>query len=99
MTTSNRMQLNTVDRLALVKSQIAQLQEQEKTLKEELIASGLPVIDGMLHRAAVSLTTGKEVIDWAAIAAKLEPSRQLVTAHTRVIEPFYTVRVSAKKTS
>lgn len=99
MPQSNRHQMNTVDQLAFVKAQIATLQEQEKTLKEELIASGLTLVEGSLHRATITLVEGKESIDWATIASKLEPSRQLITAHTHPVTPYYTVRVFARKTS
>jgi hypothetical protein len=86
-----------VDRLAAVKAAAADLAAEEKSLKAELIAAGLPVIEGSAHRVAVSFCAGREVIDWQTIAEKLNPSRQLITAHTAQGEPFYTVRVSARK--
>lgn len=86
-----------VDRLAALKSQIADLTAEEKTLKGELIAAGLPVIEGSAHRAAVSLCAGRESIDWAAVAAKFNPSRQLITAHTAQGAPYHVIRVSARK--
>lgn len=79
-----------VDRLAALKSQIADL-------TAELIAAGLPVIEGSAHRAAVSLCAGRETIDWAAVAAKFNPSRQLITAHTVTGAPYHVIRVSARK--
>ena len=92
-----RTLLNPVDRLAYVKAQIADLKKEEDELKQELISLGIPVIEGALHRAAVSLVEGRTIIDWEEIAKKLEPSRQLVTAHTRQCDPYYNVRVSARK--
>lgn len=86
-----------VDRLAVIKAQIAALAAEEKELKTVLAESGESVIEGTLHRAAVSQCAGRDSIDWAAIAARFNPSRQLITAHTTTGAPFYTVRVSARK--
>jgi len=86
-----------VDRLALIKAQIANLKREEDQLKDLLIDSGPESVEGQLHRAALSYCAGRELIDWKTIAAKLVPSRQLIAAHTSTGEPFYTVRVSARK--
>jgi hypothetical protein len=86
-----------VDRLAAIKAQLADLSAEEKTLKAELIAADLPAIEGTAHRVAVSFCPGRETIDWQAVAAKFNPSRQLITAHTAQGAPFHTVRVSARK--
>ena len=86
-----------VDRLALIKAQLAQLSAEEKQLKEALTASGLDAIDGTAHRAAVSHCAGRVSIDWETIAAKFSPSRQLVAAHTSTGAPYTVIRVSARK--
>ncbi len=86
-----------VDRLALIKAQMAQLSAEEKQLKEALTASGLDAIDGTAHRAAVSHCAGRVSIDWETIAAKFTPSRQLIAAHTSTGAPYTVVRVSARK--
>lgn len=86
-----------VDRLALIKAEIAALTAEEKELKTILSESGHDVIEGTLHRAAVSQCAGRDSIDWAAIAARFNPSRQLIKAHTVTGAPFAVVRVSAKK--
>lgn len=86
-----------VDRLALIKAQMAQLSAEEKDLKESLIAAGLPTIDGTAHRVAVSQCAGRVSIDWETIAAKFSPSRQLIAAHTSTGAPYAVVRVSARK--
>jgi hypothetical protein len=88
-----------VDRLAIVKQQIADLQKEETELKGLLIDSGLASVDGLLHRASVSECSGKTFIDWKKIAMKFSPSRQLITANTSVGDPYYTVRVTSRKTS
>jgi hypothetical protein len=86
-----------VDRLALIKAQMAQLSAEEKQLKEALTASGLDAIDGTAHRAAVSHCAGRVSIDWETIAAKFTPSRQLIAAHTSTGAPYTVIRVSARK--
>jgi hypothetical protein len=87
----------TVDRLATLKAEIARLKAEEDALKDALIDAGLEVIEGTAHRAAISHCAGRELIDWKAIAAKFSPSRQLITAHTSQGEPYFTVRLSARK--
>jgi hypothetical protein len=86
-----------VDALAAVKAEIARLKIREDNLKDILIDSGEKAIEGTAHRAALSYSEGRELIDWKTIAAKFAPSRQLIAAHTSTGEPFYTVRVSARK--
>ena len=86
-----------VDRLAAIKAQCATMKLEEDSIKLELIASGQTAIDGTLHRAAVSHCDGRVTVDWAAVAAKFNPSHQLVTAHTSTGAPFDVIRVSARK--
>ena len=88
-----------VDRLALIKAQIATLQDEEAALRAALAASGLPVILGTAHRATVSRCDGKTTTDWRSVAEHFKPSRQLVTAHTTQGDPYTAVRLSAHKTS
>jgi hypothetical protein len=85
-----------VDRLALIKAQLAELATEEKKLKTLLADSGLKTIEGTMHRAAVSINAGRTVTDWSAIAAKFNPSRQLIAAHTLTGEAFPVVRLSAR---
>lgn len=86
-----------VDRLAVIKATMAALSAEEKELKTVLADSGHAVIEGSLHRAAVSICAGRDCIDWAAIAARFEPSRQLIKAHTTTGAPYAVVRLSARK--
>ena len=88
-----------VDQLANLKAQIAQLQERESALKQSITESGFDIVEGTTHRAAVSHCDGRITTDWRAIAEYLQPSRQLVQAHTTQGEPYSVVRMSAKKTS
>jgi hypothetical protein len=86
-----------VDRLAALKAQIAELTLEEKALKETLTASGLETVDGTAHRVAISNCAGRVVTDWETVAAKFNPSRQLIAAHTSTGAPYTVVRVSARK--
>lgn len=86
-----------VDRLAAIKAQAADLASEEKTIKAELIASGQAVIDGTQHRVSISHCAGRELIDWETIAARFNPSRQLIAAHTTTGAGYDVVRVSARK--
>lgn len=85
-----------VDRLALVKAQIADLKAEEEQLKQLLIDSGEQVIESSSYRAAVSVVQGRVITDWKTVAEKLQPSVQLVTAHTKHGDEFYSVRVSSR---
>ena len=88
-----------VDKLAIVKQQIADLKNEELELREILIDSGLAAVDGTISRASISESEGKLFVDWKTIAMKFNPSRQLIKANTSVGEAYYTVRVTARKTS
>ena len=70
-----------VDQLGKLMAKIKDLSNQEAELKALLKDSGEPVVEGRLYRATVSKSEVSSV-DWRAVAEKLEPSRQLVAAHT-----------------
>lgn len=86
-----------VDQLGEVKAKIAHLKTVEEQLKKQLVESGEVEADGSVFRATVSFTN-RETIDSKAVAEKLGPSRQLITALTSFV-PSTTVRVSARKSS
>ena len=86
-----------VDRLGILAAASADIDNEVKALKAELILAGLPAIEGELYRAAISHCAGRETVAWKAIAEHLRPSRQLITAHTENGAPYSTVRVSARK--
>jgi hypothetical protein len=87
------------DRLGQIKAQLADLKKEEARLKEELIDSGVAVVEGSFYRVAVSESEGKVLVDWKSIAEKFSPSRQLIKANTSKGEAYFTVRVSARKSS
>lgn len=72
-----------IDALGTVRAHIADLQTEAKTLEKIIKDKGFGSSEGIFYRTTVSETTTNK-IDWKAIAAKCEPSRQLVAAHTKV---------------
>ena len=93
----------TVDRLAFIKAQIAELQAEETALKQTLVKAaerlGKDTLLGTTHRATIAHTEGRVTTDWRSVAERLNPSRQLVAAHTTQGEPVTSVRLYAHKTS
>ena len=86
-----------VDELANIRAQIAELKDREEIHRLFLIASGHTEIDGQLHRVTIS-TSYRVNIDWKTIAERLNPSAQLITAHThKAEEPTHTLRLSGRK--
>lgn len=88
-----------VDRLAEVKARIADLKAEEEQLKQLLIDSGEQVIESSSYRAAVSVVQGRVITDWKTVAEKLQPSVQLVTAHSKKSDEYYSVRVSSRSSA
>jgi hypothetical protein len=73
-----------VDQLAALDTALAELKTQRESLADamKLDAGGRSAsFEGSVHVVTVS-TALRECVDWKAIAAKLEPSRQLIVAHT-----------------
>lgn len=83
------------DQLGDVRAELADLKERESAIKSQLIKAGVKIVEGDYFRANV-ITSDRTYIDWKEIAAKLEPSRQLVTAHTAV-KSVISVRCTARK--
>ena len=72
-----------IDALGTVRAHISDLQTEAKALEKTITAAGFGSSEGAFFRTTVSETETARV-DWKAVAAVLEPSRQLVTAHTKV---------------
>lgn len=90
----------TVDRLGMIKAQIADLKKQESDLKAALIFEGFRTFDGDLYQATV-YNIHKETLDKEAIELAIEKagfSKQYITAHT-IKTDTPTVRVSARSVS
>lgn len=84
-----------VDQLGYLKAQLAELKAQESELRDLIVAMGQGAHEGDVFRATVSIAD-RETVDWRAIAEYLQPSRQLITAHTSATS-VTTVRVVARK--
>jgi hypothetical protein len=86
-----------VDRLGILAAASAEIENETKALKAELILAGVQTLEGALYRASISHCPGRETIAWRAIAEHFKPSRQLITAHTDNGAPYSVVRISARK--
>ncbi len=88
---------NLVDQLGVLAAQKAEIAAEEKSIKAQLIdlsKGNNSAFDGDLFRTTVSFTD-RVTVDWKAIAAKLDASRQLITSHTYET-PVTTVRTKAR---
>ncbi len=83
------------DELGTIRAQMADLKDREREIRNTLIEAGVKTLEDDTFRALV-VESMRTLIDWKAIAAKLEPSRQLVTAHTEEKEVI-PIRVSARR--
>ena len=86
---------NLADELGTIRAQLAVLKNREGVIRDELIDAGVHALEGEKFRATV-VESMRTMIDWNAVAAKLKPSRQLVTTHTSEREVI-TIRVSARR--
>lgn len=84
-----------IDQLGALRAQIADLQASAKALENEIKAAGPGTYEGDFYRTTVAEVVSERT-DWKAVAAKLDPSYQLVSAHTKEV---HTVRltVSARR--
>jgi hypothetical protein len=82
----------TIDRLGVIKAQLAELKREEEELKTVLVECGPGAYEGDLYRATVS-TSERETLDMAAVREHL--SRQFIQAHTNVTS-VTAVRVVAR---
>lgn len=84
------------DELGAVRAEIKQLQDKAKVLETLLKNQHTTSVDGDLYHVAISYGVETKRVDWKTVAQKLEPSRQLVAAHTKTTTADR-VRVSAHK--
>jgi hypothetical protein len=76
---------NMIDRLADLDAQLADLKGEREAIAAAIKADAQGAFaeyEGTEHCVTV-FSTIRTVIDWKAVAAKLEPSRQLVVAHSK----------------
>ena len=82
-----------VDRLGELRAELKTLKNEAATIEAFLKREGAGRYDGDLFCATVT-ESQRTTVDWKAVAAKLEPSRQLVSAHTSTTDVI-TLRLSA----
>lgn len=70
-----------IDEAGALDAEIKRLTGQLEQLKATIKAQGTGDFVGFEFKAVVT-EPPRETVDWKAIAAKLNPSRQLITAHT-----------------
>ena len=70
-----------VDELGVLLAQIAQLTEQADIIKTSLKSTKYKDVYGEFFKAAI-ISQQRTVVDWQAIAQYLNPSHQLLSAHT-----------------
>jgi Tfp pilus assembly protein PilX len=88
---------NMVDRLAALDAAMADLKAEREAIAAAIKADadgGFAEYEGTEHCVTVS-TTLRDTVNWKAVAAKLNPSRQLVQAYTDA-KPVTTLRVLGK---
>jgi hypothetical protein len=86
-----------VDELGALRAVIADLTKQADQIRTELEDAALTTIDGQHYSATLTSVKGSNRIDWAAIAAKFKPSRQLVAAHTTTGKASTRLNLTARK--
>ena len=82
----------TVDRLGELKARIAELEREEKELRDTVVELGEGAYEGERYRVTVS-NTERGTLDMEAVRKKL--SDQFIRAHTKVKE-VVVVRVTAR---
>lgn len=87
-----------VDRLGVINAAMATMKKEAEKIRTELEDAGLDNIDGQLYRVNFAQCAGRTLTDWEAIAAKLKPSRQLISAHTTTGKPSTRMTVKAHAT-
>lgn len=83
------------DELGNIRATMADLKDREGQIRNTFIAAGIKAFEDEQFRAVV-VESLRTLIDWKAVAAKLKPTRQLVTAHTTEKEVI-SIRVSARR--
>lgn len=72
------------DKIGELRSNIKRNQDALKELENVLKDNGVITADGDLYRVAISYDVQRSTTNWAKIAKRFEPSRQLIVANTTV---------------
>lgn len=89
---------NLCDEIGSLRAEVAELNQTIRALEDLLAMNEGDTFEGDLYRVSLSRDVQTTTVNWKAIAAKFNPSRQLVQAHTKVStseRPRF--RVSARK--
>ena len=71
------------DAIGDARSQLAQAKDRLAFLENLLKADHVRQVNGSRYRVTIAYDIATSRTDWKAVAVKMQPSRQLVTAHTR----------------
>lgn len=82
------------DALGSLKAQIVELESLAEIQRQHLIDMGEGAHEGIVFRATVSIAD-RTTVAWKKVAMKLDPPRQLITAHSNT-ESVTTVKVTAR---
>ena len=74
-----------VDELGQLQDQVAALNEQIDSLKTAIKAHGAGKYLGTRWQSVVTAPSESERVNWEAVAMHFQPSRQLLTAHTKTV--------------
>lgn len=74
-----------VDELGQLEDQAAALKAQIETIKATIKAQGAGRYMGSRWQSVVTAPSESDRINWEAVAMHFEPSRQLLTAHTKTV--------------
>ena len=95
MSTATKVDLTgLVDERGTIRVQKKAIEKREKELKTIMIEADFDVFEAETFLAK-RVDSDRTMIDWKAVAAKLQPSRQLVNAHTKVT-PVISFRTSIR---
>ena len=83
-----------VDELGAIDSEIKRLTKQKEALAAQVKAEGVGRFAGAIYEGLVYASEGRVSTDWEAVAAKFNPSRQLIAAHTKQGAPIVSLKLS-----
>lgn len=84
------------DEYAKIKAQIADLELKKKDLVKVFREAGVEALEGDLFRVVISNVEDSWGPDWKRIAAKLNPSRQLIAANQKCTKGYTRVNVYSR---
>jgi hypothetical protein len=87
-----------VDRLGALSAALAAMKKEADHIRTELEDAGLADIHGNLYRVNFAQCTARAVTDWKTVAERLNPSAQLIRAHTKPSKSFVKMTVKAHPT-